>query len=617
MSGQRSTSPQQGGDTPTRTQTPTPLSTANTSSDNATLAAILAKLTNLDDTVSGLRRSMQRMDGRLDSTVGGLSSLKERVEEMEGWLPGEDPTTPEEEADHHSHSMVMATDMEQSAPLPTTSQTPLTVASATSANPDSLQVTQSDSQAPQGDSTSPPVKQQAHTQALHGDSTSTPITQQAQPLPYKPPRPPKASTRPPHLDQPHALKPPQVRAFRKLTQDDKDEFRRLAGLVGGSVREYLDGKFDVEALAEEEEDDDRSSRSSKMDVTSVKSAEPTDRLRSERVQHSTTTSLQTPPATPVQVSTLTCKTEHLGSFDGTASELESFISRVRNLRRSDRRPAWEAAVVRVLPRVLKDDAAAWHEGLDDDEADALDSVDAWVEAMRLAFPINAMELRKTAMNREWHPDSETVSAYYHTKLRLLRQAYGRDEKESRLVMDIKDGLPASMRSLIHIPVKGSGATLLTLRSEITEWEPTWREMYGSKSATSLPSSPTKTATSKNMPATKSTVPAMARSASAPVAPVANPASPASTGGFGLAATYDASRVTPAANGKPRSYRRPDGVVMELNRPCNRCGGDHFNFEHFHVATPQVRMLEVHDGDDDYPEVVEEVMGAGDDDSDFE
>ncbi|KAE8217466.1 hypothetical protein CF319_g8451, partial [Tilletia indica] len=311
-----------------------------------------------------------------------------------------------------------------------------------------------------------------------------------------------------------------------------------------------------------------------------------------------------------------CKSEHLGSFDGTASELEAFISRIRNLRRSDRRPAWEAAVVRILPRVLKDDAAAWHEGLDDDEADALDSVEAWVEAMRSAFPINAMELRKDALKRVWNSDSETVSAYYHNKLRLLRQAYGRDEKESRLVMDIKDGLPASMRSLIHIPVKGSGATLLNLRTEITEWEPTWKELYGSKTANPLTSSSTKSATTKLVPATKSTLPAMARSASAPVAPVATPASPTPTGGLGLAATYDSSRVTPAANGKPRTYRRPDGVVMELNRPCNRCGGDHFNFEHFHVATPQVRVLEVNE-DDDYPEVVEGVDGAVDDESDFE
>ncbi|KAE8224497.1 hypothetical protein CF326_g8027 [Tilletia indica] len=165
----------------------------------------------------------------------------------------------------------------------------------------------------------------------------------------------------------------------------------------------------------------------------------------------------------------------------------------------------------------------------------------------------------------WQSDFESVSAYYHSKLRLLRQAYGRDEKESRLVMDIKDGLPASMRALIH-NVKGTGATLLNLRTELTEWEPTWKELYGSKTTSSSTLNQVKNTPQKTMPAAKTTVPAMARSASAPVAPVANPTSPVPTGGFGLAAAYDSSRVTPAANGKPRTYRRPDGVVMELNRP---------------------------------------------------
>ncbi|KAE8210876.1 hypothetical protein CF319_g9381 [Tilletia indica] len=77
------------------------------------------------------------------------------------------------------------------------------------------------------------------------------------------------------------MKPPQVRAFRQLAQDDKDEFRRLAGLVGGSVREYLDGKFDVEALAAEEEDD----KHSNSDASSVKSVDKDDRARPERVKH--------------------------------------------------------------------------------------------------------------------------------------------------------------------------------------------------------------------------------------------------------------------------------------------------------------------------------------------
>ncbi|KAE8251131.1 hypothetical protein A4X03_0g6408, partial [Tilletia caries] len=187
------------------------------------------------------------------------------------------------------------------------------------------------------------------------------------------------------------------------------------------------------------------------------------------------------------------------------------------------------------------------------------------------------------------------------------------------VSDIRSGFPSTFRVMLRIPQRG--ATLKALRLQITEYEPEWEEMYPA------PSSRTPTAASAHSAARnppKSTAPpsgiaaATARSASAPASPAAAQSSPSnSTGAFGLAATYDPSRITPAANGKKRIYRRPDNdEPMELNRPCGRCGQDHFNFEHYHINAPQVRMLEIWPGDDEYPVVEEEAVGVEEVRSDF-
>ncbi|CAD6983161.1 unnamed protein product, partial [Tilletia controversa] len=116
----------------------------------------------------------------------------------------------------------------------------------------------------------------------------------------------------------------------------------------------------------------------------------------------------------------------------------------------------------------------------------------------------------------------------------------------RLVSDIRSGFPSTFRVMLRIPQRG--ATLKALRLQITEYEPEWEEMYPA------PSSRTPTAASAHSAARnppKSTAPpsgtaaATARSASAPASPAAAQSSPSnSTGAFGLAATYDPSRITP-------------------------------------------------------------------------
>ncbi|KAE8264139.1 hypothetical protein A4X09_0g7049 [Tilletia walkeri] len=252
---------------------------------------------------------------------------------------------------------------------------------------------------------------------------------------------------------------------------------------------------------------------------------------------------------------------------------------------------------------MKDDAAAWHEGMTDDEAAKLNTVEGWVTALRDEFPMNASVQRRLARDRRWEFTKELVGGYYHQKLKLLRQAFGYNQSEVFLVTEIKDGLPATLRENIRLPDQ---PTLRDLRKELNDREPTWREVHETteRRSTALAG---RTAT---------TVPAriagasLVRSASAPGLPAqsAGPISstPTPQGALSLSATYDPKRVTPAANGQARTYKRPDNdQVMVLNRPCHRCQGDHFTFEHQHVV-PQVRHLVL--DDDDYPVLEEEDSG---------
>ncbi|KAE8189965.1 hypothetical protein CF335_g6486, partial [Tilletia laevis] len=356
----------------------------------------------------------------------------------------------------------------------------------------------------------------------------------------------------------------------------------------------------------------------------------------------------TAPTPTVAVSTrpMTCKTEWIGDFDGDPSQLEDFLTRLRDLIRSETQPElippWIKAVLRTLPRTLTGNAAVWHQGLSDTEASDLTSMDAWAAAMRAAFPVNRGQLRRDARARKWIASDETSIAYYFHKVRLLRQAFGKDQPDDALVTDIKDGLPESLIGLLRLP--RMGATLADLRAEPGDWEPNWRTQYKVPLRTStLPEHSAASSVPPHTPmnartsiigisaASRLLQPTMGRSASAPSTPAApgtqTPSSsslrapppidtvPRSISKF--AAAYDPTRVIPAANGQPRRYRPPGrDTVMDLRAPCSYCGGDHFNFEHGHLV-PQVRILTV--DDDDYEEYLWDGTpaedGEGEDDDD--
>ncbi|KAE8240388.1 hypothetical protein A4X13_0g7830 [Tilletia indica] len=403
--------------------------------------------------------------------------------------------------------------------------------------------------------------------------------------------------------------------------EDKIVFRRVLDTLGTTTRNFFDEvglgdeqMFSAPSVREDDQQDEQRSIFSSPVAAISRQAQNGSTIPSSMPTTTDALPWRFPPSRPLE-----CKKDNLGEFWGRPDELEDFFLQVKDVLRSDdTNPAWEPAVVRALTLAMKGDAAVWHRGLSDPEAARMDTVAGWIEAMREHFPVNAAQLRRNARARRWRASQETSTAYYFHKLQMLRQAFGFDQPEPNLVTDIKEDLPATFRAMLRLPREGP--TLRHLRLELAEWEHTWRELHN----TPLLATTTATRTTQTSPVISQSIqsttptasrPSMVRSAPAPVRPAPGATSapaPSSTAPVlvGLAATYDPSRVTPAANGRPRTYKRPDtDAIMTLNRACGKCGQDHFNFEHVHLSAPQVRVMAIED--DDYPEQEEEDVMASD------
>ncbi|CAD6910785.1 unnamed protein product [Tilletia controversa] len=151
---------------------------ASSSSAEAPPDNIATALANILSEVGGLRRSIQRLDGRMDTVV-------DRVNKVENWIPNV-------EGDTSSERQLDAGSIADSDPNPLL---------------------------PAVDSGGP--------ESTHAGSERA-VSEHAA-LPSRPPRPDKAAGR---SGTPHELKPPQVQAFRALTSKDKAAIQRLSALLG-------------------------------------------------------------------------------------------------------------------------------------------------------------------------------------------------------------------------------------------------------------------------------------------------------------------------------------------------------------------------------------------------
>ncbi|KAE8183254.1 hypothetical protein CF328_g8242, partial [Tilletia controversa] len=408
--------------------------------------------------------------------------------------------------------------------------------------------------------------------------------------------------------------------FQQLSSQDRRKVRRTMRQLGLQVPEFMATPAGVHEGDQDDDPDDTTGEHSCESPLRAKDTVDQDGVLHPGVSPLGNDSMAAiPPPAIAPAPNIrhgqppACRQEMIGLYHGDPYRLEAFLSRIRDVLRSDGdNPVWIASVMRTIPIALRGNAAKWHEGLSDERAKELKSFVAWATTMRKSFKVNTTLQRKQARDRQWVPAQEYVAEYYFDKLRALRQAFGYDQPDEKLVGEIKDGFPPSFVTMLRLPREHP--TLDDLVEEMGEYEPHWRSI----NRVPPPPDPDTTHTSAavvTVPATPSALSrlqtqAMVRSASAPSLPAVRPLTaaaapasrappPASSGMSPMAAAYDPSRVIPAANGEVRKYRVEGRTTpIRLDRPCGKCGGDHFNFEHVHLV-PQVRLLEV-DDDDDYP-----------------
>ncbi|CAD6941353.1 unnamed protein product, partial [Tilletia laevis] len=163
--------------------------------------------------------------------------------------------------------------------------------------------------------------------------------------------------------------------------------------------------------------------------------------------------------------------------------------------------------------------------------------------------------------------------YYFDKIQLYRQAFGDLFAEAAVAQEVIAGLPASMRAMLRLPQDGISPE--DVQDALSDWEPTWREVSNTplvittsaaQTGTSVPSASPLTAPAPVRPPRSDlrTSPALTR-----------PAVQSTSGDN----RFDPSRVVEATATEKRGYRRNNGSIMRLNRPCGQCGEPHFDFEH--------------------------------------
>ncbi|KAE8184190.1 hypothetical protein CF328_g7939 [Tilletia controversa] len=169
--------------------------------------------------------------------------------------------------------------------------------------------------------------------------------------------------------------------------------------------------------------------------------------------------------------------------------------------------------------------------------------------------------------------------YAYDKQSMLRTAYSLvssgPQHEIELA-EIVDGLPDTMKPMIRLPPGSSNMDDLV--HELCQWEYVWRKIHKiflADEDTSQSSVETKTSDSGGRTSSSS----RPKPAAPPKVVTESRPPTASTPSASPRYRYDPSKVVESQGDEPRKYLRENGPPMRLNRPCSRCGEQHFDFEH--------------------------------------
>lgn len=249
------------------------------------------------------------------------------------------------------------------------------------------------------------------------------------------------------------------------------------------------------------------------------------------------------------------KAEELGTFDGSPEKLGFFLSRIDGFWETSSDPAWREPLFNTLPMCLRDGAAEWWQSCMRSEPFRLNK--DWPtlkNEMKQAFGLDDEDAQSLADRRRWKVGSEEIGTYFHTKHRLLLEAYP-EKSEKNLVSAIIKGLPDDFKMSIRTNLSGS-PTLSALLVELRNYASKYRRAGGQSRSSQQPNAPSTRPGKSNSPSS-------------------------SRKGASLEDTFDPKRYW-KEDGKDK-YRVPGTEeVITRTRPCDYdgdCGGPHFRFMH--------------------------------------
>lgn len=258
------------------------------------------------------------------------------------------------------------------------------------------------------------------------------------------------------------------------------------------------------------------------------------------------------------------KVNDLGTFDGDPESFLTWSRHIKQLwdRKSD--PHYREPLLDTIPLCLKGAARDWYNSLGAEEVLSFKSWEHYEDKLRKFFAFDDIALKESADSRKWDPRKETVSAYYFEKKKLLAGAYP-NHLEKDLCHNIWMGLPSNFRLYCRTPM-ANNPTCLDLLIEMRKLEETWKTDHSGRKP-QLPQSmkPLASKQEGSSSTTNNTV------RSVKVEKVAGRRRP-------IKETYTSRNIFYKNN--KRHYLIPDtDDILELQRPCSKCGGDHFDFEH--------------------------------------
>ncbi|KAE8228325.1 hypothetical protein CF326_g6747 [Tilletia indica] len=296
------------------------------------------------------------------------------------------------------------------------------------------------------------------------------------------------------------------------------------------------------------------------------------------------------------------KSDDISTFDGTPENLELFLARVQAVRFAENDANWDRAVLRAIPLALRGRAAIWHSTLTDRQRAGLFRIDAWFEALRENFSPHPSIVRRQARERAWEYEVEDILGYVFAKVALLKVAYP-SLAEGEVVHEVAERLPVELQMLLRQPHERQ-PSLVKFRAELRVQEVFWRVHYNrplrvvTAEESELPSAKKRTSTFAEL-ITPSAL------AITPSPPSSTRGSVAQRRGKPYSEDFDPSRIgqgkSPRTGKDAMFYRVPDTTeTIWCERPCRRCGANHFDFAHEHFTSrPQVRFIEEEE-DDGYP-----------------